>query len=104
MLWVRFSFSPRVVNAPTLALALLLPLATGAQPTAAVKEIWYRYGLASVMTGRLSDGTPVGENLYVVALGPATGIPDAVELRIRAQNAKVIPNLISRLSEQIDRT
>lgn len=64
------------------------------------RKVWFEYGLASLMTGRLPSGQPVGLEIYVVATGPVT--EDKQEDTIRARNRAVVPGLVTTLTSTLD--
>lgn len=71
-----------------------------AQPNP-TRKVWFEYGLASLMTGRLPSGLPVGLKIYVVATGP--NFEDKREATIRERNRAVVPGLVQTLTDTLDR-
>lgn len=87
------------------SLLLGLSVALGCDNVAAqgspARKVWFEYGLASLMTGRLPSGPPVGLEIYVVAIGPVSDEPQ--EDTIRTRNRAVVPELVTVLSDTLDR-
>jgi hypothetical protein len=76
-------------------------VSTAGSGAAAPYKAVYQYGLAPVVVGRSSRGSPIGYRLELLVLVPAN-LDDSVELRVRQSVSRILDPIAVQLRTDID--